>query len=115
MIDMKKLTAAGGAAVLALSGIASMVVLNPGPPDVAAIDLVGEPAIRREDDAGPALDAVPDDDDDNSGDGDRTRGDDGTGGGDNTGDGDRTRGDDGTGGGDNTGGGGTDDGGDTDD
>ena len=41
---------------------------------------------------------------DNTGDGDRTRGNDGTGGGDNTGDGDWTGGNDGTGGGDNTGG-----------
>jgi hypothetical protein len=39
---------------------------------------------------------------DNTGDGDNTRGDDGTNGGDNTGDGDNTRGDDGTSGGDNT-------------
>jgi hypothetical protein len=40
--------------------------------------------------------------DDDEGDGDKTRGDDGTGGGNNTGDGDWTRGNDGTAGGNNT-------------
>jgi hypothetical protein len=40
--------------------------------------------------------------DEDEGDGDKTRGNDGTSGGNNTGDGDRTRGNDGTGGGDNT-------------
>ena len=55
---------------------------------------------RRKDDAG-AVEVVEDDEDD-TGDGDRTRGDDGTSGGANTGDGGRTRGDDGTAGGENT-------------
>jgi hypothetical protein len=53
----------------------------------------------RKDDSSPEL--VPEDDDE--GDGDSTRGDDGTRGGDNTGDRDATRGDDGTRGGNNTG------------
>ena len=44
--------------------------------------------------------------DDDEGDGDNTRGNDGTSGGNNTGDGDNTRGNDGTSGGNNTGGGG---------
>lgn len=59
-------------------------------------------ALRRDDDAGDVA-AV---DGDNTGDGDGTRGNDGTHGGDNTGDGDATNGNDGTGGGDNTGDGG---------
>jgi hypothetical protein len=63
----------------------------------AAIELDGR---KNELDDGPAF--VGDDDDDR-GDGDRTRGNDGTSGGNNTGDGDRTRGNDGTSGGNNTG------------
>ena len=85
------------AAVLALGGIgtafAALADDDGGDDDgVQAIEL-------RKDDATAEL--VSDDDDE--GDGDRTRGDDGTSGGNNTGDGDRTRGNDGTGGGDNTG------------
>jgi hypothetical protein len=111
-MEMKKILAAAGAAVIALSGIASIVVLNQAPQTVDAVELQ-DPAIRRADDDGPTLDAVSDDDNDSTGDGDSTRGDDGTGGGNNTDDGDSTRGDDGTGGGNNTGDGGdTDDGGD---
>jgi hypothetical protein len=58
-----------------------------------------EPVELRKDDSGAELAAEEDDD---RGDGDSTRGDDGTRGGDNTGDGDATFGYDGTGGGDNT-------------
>ena len=61
--------------------------------------LAGESDGRR-DDGGPEAAAVEEQD---PGDGDRTRGDDGTNGGNNTGDGDRTRGNDGTAGGNNTG------------
>ncbi len=101
-MDLKRLTASILAAALALSGIGSILVLNSQPESVQAIDLTEDPAIRRNDDDGPpVLEAV--DDDDDLGDGDSTRGDDGTDGGDNTGDGDSTRGDDGTDGGDNTG------------
>jgi len=56
--------------------------------------------LRKDDSGGPELVA---DEEPDPGDGDRTRGDDGTDGGNNTGDGDRTRGNDGTRGGDNTG------------
>ena len=55
----------------------------------------------RKDDSGGA--ELVDDEQPDPGDGDRTRGNDGTDGGNNTGDGDRTRGNDGTRGGDNTG------------
>jgi len=57
-----------------------------------------EPIDLRKDDTSAELVAEEDDD----GDGDATRGDDGTSGGNNTGDRDSTRGDDGTGGGDNS-------------
>lgn len=60
-----------------------------------------EPVELRKDDSGAELAAEEDDDD--RGDGDSTRGDDGTRGGNNTGDRDSTRGNDGTRGGDNTG------------
>jgi hypothetical protein len=60
-----------------------------------------EPVELRKDDSGADLAAEEEDDD--RGDGDSTRGDDGTRGGDNTGDRDSTRGNDGTRGGDNTG------------
>jgi len=84
------------AAVLALGGIgtAFAALSSDGSDDAAA-----QPIELRKDDAGAEIVA----DDDDQGDGDRTRGDDGTSGGDNTGDGDRTRGNDGTDGGNNTG------------
>ena len=85
---------AGGGIAAALGGRASL-------PTADAIEL-SDQAFRK-DDAGAAL-LVEDDGDDNArGDGDRTRGNDGTSGGNNTGDGDRTRGNDGTSGGNNTG------------
>src|ERR671916_390933 len=59
-----------------------------------------EPVELRKDDSG--ADVAAEEDDDDRGDGDATRGNDGTRGGDNTGDGDATFGHDGTGGGDNT-------------
>jgi hypothetical protein len=83
-----------GAALAGLSGL--------GRADESA-DQVSSIELRKPDvDESPEL--VDDDDDGGgpSGDGDRTRGNDGTSGGNNTGDGDRTRGNDGTSGGDNT-------------
>jgi hypothetical protein len=64
-----------------------------------------DPIALASDDDGRRDDALGDVEvvDDDRGDGDRTRGNDGTRGGNNTGDGDRTRGNDGTGGGNNTG------------
>jgi hypothetical protein len=132
MMEMKRVAAAASAAVLALSGIASILVLNYTPQDVEAVELhdPGDvPGIRRDGDDVPALEAIPDGDDDPTGDGtgpgDDSVGatDDGvgatsaTGDGDDsvaatddgagvlaaTGDGDDTRGDDGTSGGNNTG------------
>ena len=94
-------------AVLTLAAIIAMGGLGIGvartlDDDATAGDV--EPVELRKDDSSPELVAqAGDDDDEPSGDGDRTRGDDGTRGGDNTGDGDRTRGNDGTRGGDNTG------------
>ena len=85
------------AAVLAFGGLGTAFAAlgDDGEDDArtAAIEL-------RKDDAGSEL--VSDEDDD-EGDGDRTRGNDGTRGGDNTGDRDATAGNDGTRGGDNTG------------
>ena len=63
-----------------------------------AIELAADEMRKNENDDEIAA-AVSDDDE---GDGDRTRGDDGTNGGNNTGDGDWTAGNDGTGGGDNS-------------
>ena len=65
----------------------------------AAIELVSEFDARKND----ADDDVAVAEDDDRGDGDDTRGNDGTNGGNNTGDGDWTAGNDGTAGGDNTG------------
>ena len=81
------------AVLLAFGGLGTAVVIGDDdtPDSVSAIDM-------RKDDAGD--DVFVDEDD---GDDDATRGDDGTGGGDNTGDGDKTRGNDHTAGGDNTG------------
>ena len=72
--------------------------LDPGQP----IELASDVDARKNDADDDRAVAVEDDD----GDGDDTRGDDGTNGGNNTGDGDNTAGNDGTSGGDNTGGGG---------
>lgn len=97
---------------IALGGIGAALADRVGSDDRSAVQLATDVDARKND---------ADDDivvlDDDEGDGDKTRGDDGTSGGNNTGDGDWTAGSDGTGGGDNTvsvGGGGFDDtGGDT--
>ena len=96
-MGLKRLTVSALAAVLAMSGIGSILVMQHQPAGVDAVEL--EPAIRRQDDDGPSLQVV----DDAEGDGDDTTGDDGTNGGANTGDGDNTGGNDGTSGGNNTG------------
>jgi hypothetical protein len=80
-------------------GIAALTDTDDDSP-VEAIDL--DDGVLRRNDAGDEI-AGADDDDNRNKDGDRTKGNDGTGGGNNTGDGDRTKGNDGTGGGDNTG------------
>jgi hypothetical protein len=103
MMDTKRLAVSALAAILAIGGIGSILVNNrPQPVDAVELD-DRDPAIRRLDDDANELVAVDDDDAAPKGDGDRTRGNDGTSGGANTGDGDRTRGNDGTGGGNNTG------------
>ena len=84
------------AAVLALGGLGTAFAALSD--DGAGDPLAQEIELRKDD---PGAELVSEEDDE--GDGDRTRGDDGTRGGNNTGDGDRTRGDDGTRGGDNTG------------
>jgi hypothetical protein len=101
-MEMKRLAASTLAAIVAISGIGSILWMQHQPGAVDAVELTDtdERAIRRQDDEGPVLQVV---DDDTRGDGDSTKGDDGTSGGDNTGDGDRTAGDDGTSGGNNTG------------
>jgi hypothetical protein len=88
------------ATLLAFGGIGIAVTDVFGDDDEAAAMKTIE--LRKDDAGGAELvdDEVPTP---QPGDGDDTRGDDGTGGGNNTGDGDRTRGDDGTRGGDNTG------------
>ena len=87
------------AACLAIGGgIAALADTDDGR-TIEAIDL--DDGAFRKDDAAAEVTEVEDDDD--RGDGDRTRGNDGTGGGNNTGDGDGTAGNDGTGGGNNTG------------
>ncbi len=86
------------AAVLAFGGLGTAFALSGDDDSSAAAD----PIELRKDDAGDDV-LVGEDDDGPDGDGDSTRGDDGTRGGDNTGDGDKTRGNDGTRGGDNTG------------
>ena len=88
------------AAVLAFGGLGTAFALDgddDGPGATQPIEL------RKDDASAEVLTEEDDGDPEPSGDGDRTRGDDGTDGGNNTGDGDRTRGNDGTGGGDNTG------------
>ena len=113
-MELKRITIAAAAAILAVSGIGSILVLQGQPVPVQAIDLTDDdPAIRRDELDGPALEAVDDDDaggdddddatdNDDTGDGDSTRGDDGTSGGNNTGDGDDTGDDTNTGAGDTT-------------
>jgi hypothetical protein len=89
-------------AVLALAVVVALGGLGVGfvrTFDEGAAEAV-EPLELRKDDRSPELVA---EDDDDEGDGDSTRGDDGTRRGDNTGDRDSTRGNDGTRGGDNTG------------
>jgi hypothetical protein len=91
--------ALGGAALVL--GIAVGWATSPGTEleRVGEIQVVDDDAVRRSD----LDDEVTSEEDEDEGDGDRTAGDDGTGGGNNTGDGDRTAGDDGTNGGNNTG------------
>jgi hypothetical protein len=111
-VELKRLTVSALAAVLAVSGIGSIVFLQEQPGSAQAVELSGDdrqPAIRRDDSDGQALELVDDDDDDSlpddlhTRDGDATGGNDGTSGGANTGDGDATGGNDGTSGGANTG------------
>ena len=102
-MDLKRLTVSALAAVFALSGIGSILLINHQPRAVEAVELSDDdrdPGFRRQDDDGFVLEVV---DDDDRGDGDDTAGDDGTNRGANTGDGDDTAGDDGTNGGNNTG------------
>jgi len=83
------------AAIVALGGLGVGFVRTFNDSAAQAV----EPLELRKDDSSTELVA----EDDDEGDGDATRGDDGTRGGNNTGDGDATRGNDGTRGGDNTG------------
>ena len=88
------------AALLAFGGLGTAFALGGGDDDPRAT----EPIELRKDDA--SAEVLTEEDDggpEPTGDGDSTRGNDGTRGGDITGDGDRTRGNDGTRGGDNTG------------
>ena len=88
------------AALLAFGGLGTAFALDgddDGPGGAQPIEL------RKDDASAEVLTEEDDGDPEPTGDGDATRGDDGTGGGNNTGDGDRTRGNDGTRGGDNTG------------
>jgi hypothetical protein len=84
------------AVTVALGGLGAGFIRAFDDGEAVAVD----PVELRKDDNAPDLVAQEDDDE---GDGDSTRGDDGTRGGDNTGDRDSTRGNDGTRGGDNTG------------
>jgi hypothetical protein len=98
-MSLGRLAVGALAVVLALSGLLAMTNVGGGDDhSVEAIALEHDEGRREDGD-----DAVAAVDDDNEGDGDGTRGNDGTSGGDNTGDGDATRGNDGTSGGDNTG------------
>lgn len=87
------------AALVAVLAIGVAIVSAPGPEasGVAAINLGDDDDARRDEDALTDVDGSDDD-----GDGDNTRGNDGTGGGNNTGDRDATVGNDGTAGGDNS-------------
>lgn len=97
-----KLAVAALGVSLALGAGLSALADDSSTSHVRAIDLNHDSGAVRRDDPADEIVAV-EDDEDPTGDGDRTRGNDGTEGGDNTGDEDRTRGNDGTDGGDNTG------------
>jgi len=97
-MTMGRLAVIALAAVLAFGGLGTALALSGDDDSTAQAD----PIELRKDDAGDDV-LVGEDDDGPEGEGDSTRGDDGTGGGNNTGDGDSTRGNDGTSGGDNTG------------
>ena len=97
-MTMGRLAVIALAAVLAFGGLGTALALSGDDDSTAQAD----PIELRKDDAGDDV-LVGEDDDGPEGDGDSTRGDDGTGGGNHTGDGDSTRGNDGTSGGDNTG------------
>ena len=97
IVTLAALIALGGLA----AGVSAIVDDDEDPDSVSSIELRKDDAAEDE--------AVADDADDDPdpqparvGDGDDTRGDDGSAGGDNTGDGDSTRGNDGSGGGDNS-------------
>ena len=98
------------AAVLAFGGLGTAFALSGGDDSTASADPIelrkddaGDDVLVGEDDDGPEGDGDATKGDDGTGDGDKTRGNDGTGGGDNTGDRDATAGNDGTSGGDNSG------------
>jgi hypothetical protein len=90
------------AVLVASAGLLAVGGQWSGGEPVQALDLADDDQSARRDDNDVSPESV-DDDDDDKGDGDNTRGDDGTNGGNNTGDRDNTRGDDGTNGGNNTG------------
>ena len=86
----RMLAGAALAAVLALSGLGSILLLPQQPGAVEAVDLTRQaddrdPANRRDDDD-VRLEVAEDDSDEPTGDGDNTAGNDGTGGGNNTAD-----------------------------
>ena len=87
------------AAVLAFGGLGTAFALDGGDDDQGAAAPI---ELRKDDASAEVLTEEDDGDPEPSGDGDNTRGNDGTRGGDNTGDGDATQGNDGTGGGDNS-------------
>jgi len=94
-MELRRTLIATLAAIFAISGIGSILVMQQQPDVVDAIELVGDDRDtmnRRPDDDAPILEAVDDDDD----------ADDSVGGLSATGDGDATAGDDGTSGGANT-------------
>jgi hypothetical protein len=89
---------AGLAMILGLGGVSTFILSDDQSTETQALQMDDEGIKRQDDDDDDVL--AQDDDDD--GDGDNTRGNDGTSGGNNTGDGDNTRANDGTSGGDNT-------------
>jgi hypothetical protein len=99
-MNMGKLAVFVVALALASGGIGAALAEWRSSDAGAAIELAGDFDARK---SAADHDVGFVEDDDDKGDGDRTRGNDGTSGGNNTGDGDRTRGNDGTGGGNNTG------------
>jgi hypothetical protein len=102
-IGMGKLAVLAVAVAFAFGGVGAALADWARSDDAgAAIELASEFDARKND----ANDDVAVAEDDDRGDGDNTRGNDGTSGWNNTGDGDWTAGNDGTAGGDNTGGGG---------